>query len=725
MRGLKGSFLARELLLARQPFREESRFYGTVHVETDWQAAGPEGARGQLSSSQCEGRLAAMKSLQDQGIRAKMQIMTLLMCGLVLFVVTGSLCTFQVLTFRSTFQRDTETLAAAIANNCAPPMSFLREEEATNAVSAIQAQPSILSASLVVLHHTNVFAQVGRPENLGMLSRFPDAGNSVFANGQLLLTQPVLLQGDRVGTLYVRSDYHRTLVKQIKFYGQVVAGVLLVATLLGVILTSRLSRTITEPVQRLAQIAKLFGEKRDYSLRAEVDRRSDELGQLAESFNEMLSRIQAQDAALSRSQQKMEALIDSIDGIVWERTPDTFQFTFISRQSESILGYKPRDWIAQPNFWAEKLHPQDADKTVEIGRELAARGQPYSYEYRMVSAAGQTVWIRDCGTVLLDKDKPVALRGILLDITRQKLDAEQLDKLNRQLIDTSRQAGMAEVASGVLHNVGNVLNSVGVAATVVSKRLRESKVTSLRKATRMLREQNGGLAAFLTTDPKGKLLPEYLATVADQLVEDQSKLAEKMESVARNIDHIKEIVAMQQSYAKISGAYEQLVAADLVEDALRINSAAFERHGIELVREFEPRVPNVCVDRHKVLQILINLLRNAKHAMGDMRKEDKRLAIHIGPAGNDRVRISIRDNGIGIPAENLTRIFNHGFTTKKNGHGFGLHSGANAAKEMGGSLIGHSDGPGKGAEFVLELPTASPRRSSQPVPDHAYEPKPI
>jgi len=457
----------------------------------------------------------------------------------------------------------------------------------------------------------------------------------------------------------------------------------------------------------LAQTAQYVGEKKDYSVRAVVGSRGDELGRLAESFNEMLSRIQSQDAALSLSQQKMEALIHSIDGIVWERTPDTFRFTFISRQSQDILGYQPQVWLDQPNFWEEKLHPQDAAKAIRTGRDLAARAQPYTHEYRMMAADGRTVWIRESGTILVEKGQPVAMRGIFLDVTRQKLDAEQLDKLNRQLMGTSRLAGMAEVATGVLHNVGNVLNSVSVAATVVTERLRRSKLANLRRATAVLREQNGQLAQFLTADPKGKLIPEYLATVADQLAGEQTKLIAKMDSVGHHIEHIKEIVAMQQTYAKVSGVYESLAVVALVEDALRMNEAAFDRHGIELLREFAENIPQVHVDRHKVLQILINLLRNAKYAMDAQNGSVKRLVARVGLASPDRVRITIADNGVGIAPEHLTRIFNHGFTTKKDGHGFGLHSGANAAKEMGGTLTAHSDGPGKGAEVTLELPATA------------------
>src|SRR5205823_7706462 len=200
-------------------------------------------------------------------------------------------------------------------------------------------------------------------------------------------------------------------------------------------------------------------------------------------------------------------------------------------------------------------------------------------EYRMTAADGRTVWIRESGTVLVEKGQAVAMRGIFQDITRQKLDAQELDKLNRQLMDTSRRAGMAEVATGVLHNVGNVLNSVSVSATLVADQLRRSKITNLCRATAILREKNGQLAEFLTNDAKGKLLPQYLATVADQVAGEQTKLIAQMKSVGQHIEHIKEIVAMQQSYAKVSGVFETLAVAGLVDDALRMNAAAFDRHG--------------------------------------------------------------------------------------------------------------------------------------------------
>jgi PAS domain S-box-containing protein len=650
-----------------------------------------------------------MKRFRNFPIQQKMLVMTLLICGAVLLVAIAALFIFQVLNFRSNFQRDATTLAVIIAKNSTAAMAFKEDTSATEMVVSLQAKPTVVTASLV-LPDGSLLAHFGKAENAHGLSQFPPAGESRFTGDHLLLTEPIVWKGERVGTFYLRTDYQRTFLALIGFYALVILGILIVSISMAVFLSSRLGRTITQPVLQLAEIARIVGEKKDYSVRAVVTSRGDELGRLAESFNEMLSRIESQDAALSLSQQKMEALVHSIDGIVWERAPVTFRFTFISRQSEDILGYAPQAWLEAPHFWEEKLHSQDAAKAIQIGRDMAARGQPYSYEYRMIAADGRTVWIRESGTVLVEKGQAVAMRGIFQDITRHKSDAEQLDKLNQQLMDASRNAGMAEVATGVLHNVGNILNSVSVSATLVGDRLQSSNVGDLRRATAMMLEQNGRLAEFLTTDPKGKLIPEFLGTVADELADEQAELITEMSSVGEHIEHIKEIVAMQQNYAKLSGVYEWLTVSALVEDALRMNTAAFDRHHIELVREFGENLPAVCVDRHKVLQILINLLRNAKHAMDGRSGHDKRMVIRVEMAAADRVKITVRDNGSGIPPEHLTKIFNHGFTTKKDGHGFGLHSGANAAKEMGGSLTAHSDGLGKGAEFILELSTTEPAR---------------
>jgi len=291
---------------------------------------------------------------------------------------------------------------------------------------------------------------------------------------------------------------------------------------------------------------------------------------------------------------------------------------------------------------------------------------------------------------------------------RDRIETQtKLEDTHQQLLQVSRQAGMAEVATGVLHNVGNVLNSVSVSATVVCDRLRQSEIDDLQSAAAMLDGKNGGLARFLTEDPKGKLLPEYLSKATKLLASERDELVTEMSGVVQHIEHIKEIVAMQQTYAKVFGVLEPVSAESLVQDALRINTAAFDRHGVRVMQHFDEDLPAALVDRHKVLQILVNLLRNAKYALDEQSPAEKRIEIYVTKTAQKNISIAVQDNGIGIAPENLTRIFGHGFTTKKDGHGFGLHSGALAAKQMNGCLRAHSDGPGKGATFTLELPTVA------------------
>ncbi|RYD72878.1 MAG: HAMP domain-containing protein, partial [Verrucomicrobiaceae bacterium] len=263
-----------------------------------------------------------------------------------------------------------------------------------------------------------------------------------------------------------------------------------------------------------------------------------------------------------------------------------------------------------------------------------------------------------------------ALRHEIAERTRAE---EELQRMQDKLIEASRQAGMAEVATGVLHNVGNVLNSVNVSATLIAEKLHHSKVGNLTRAAGLLREQNGTLAQFLTNDPKGKVLPAYIADVSEHLANERIGALEELELLCKNIEHIKDIVARQQNYARSSGLFELLSLDELIDDAIRMNSDSFERHGMVVERDYE-KVPPAALDKHKVLQILINLLRNAKHAVTEAAPPEKRLTVRLRAKENRVAEVRICDNGIGIAPENLTRIFSHGFTTRKEGHGFGLHS---------------------------------------------------
>jgi signal transduction histidine kinase len=293
---------------------------------------------------------------------------------------------------------------------------------------------------------------------------------------------------------------------------------------------------------------------------------------------------------------------------------------------------------------------------------------------------------------------------------REQIEAKdrahaELAAAQQRLITLSREAGMAEIATGVLHNVGNVLNSVNVSTTLLAGRIRESRVDNLIALIGMLEQHSGDLPEFLGRDPKGRRVLPYLVKLGGHFHAERDDLLKELELLSFHVGHIKQIVSTQQSYAKVSGLVENVQLCDMVDDALRIVEPGLVRHKIRVERDSEP-VPAIAADKHQILQILLNLLRNAKQAMqeGDGDEGEKVIRLRIRRLGESRVSLAVEDSGVGLPPENLTRIFGHGFTTKADGHGFGLHSCALAASQMGGSLRAESEGPGHGATFILELP---------------------
>ncbi|WNG51391.1 PAS domain-containing protein [Archangium minus] len=305
--------------------------------------------------------------------------------------------------------------------------------------------------------------------------------------------------------------------------------------------------------------------------------------------------------------------------------------------------------------------------------------------------------------VLSEEGKVVKLTVFVRDITERKAAEARLSELHRGLVDASRLAGMAEVATGVLHNVGNTLNSVNVSANLLGERLRGMRVAGLEKGVRLLREHEADPGTFLTSDPRGRTLPAYLESATAQLVKERDAILAELRTLSDGVEHIRTVVGMQQQYARFSGVVEKVSLPELLDGALRLQATAFQRLHIEVRREYAA-VPPVWVDRHKLFQILLNLLSNARHAMQESGRADPCLTIRVEPGGEGRLRISVVDNGVGIAPENLPRLFTHGFTTKKDGHGFGLHTSALAAEELGGVLSCESPGRGQGATFTLELP---------------------
>ncbi len=291
---------------------------------------------------------------------------------------------------------------------------------------------------------------------------------------------------------------------------------------------------------------------------------------------------------------------------------------------------------------------------------------------------------------------------------------QELTEVHRQLVETARQVGRAEIATNVLHNVGNVLNSVHTSALVAQERLAALKIDNVERTVDLVEQHQGDLASFLTQDPRGRNALPFLRRLGKHMLAERQEIQTLLSDVSRHTEHIGSIVKLQQNFARMPlHLLEPTTLSELVEDAVRINQAALTRHSVKVERNLGD-VPSVLTEKHKVLMILVNLISNAKYALDELPEAERRLTVSLRSLSNERVQIEVRDNGIGIEPEMLTRIFQRGFTTREEGHGFGLHSSALAAQELGGSLVAHSEGPGKGATFTLELPVTPEKQSERP-----------
>ncbi len=415
---------------------------------------------------------------------------------------------------------------------------------------------------------------------------------------------------------------------------------------------------------------------------------------------EIEARIAERTAELQRSEKYLRAIFETepecvklIDreGNVLDMNPAGLAMIG-ARDLDDALGRCVFDFI-EPGF----------REAFQALNDAVFRGESVTGSYEVVGIDGSRRSMETHACPLRDdKGEIVAQLAITRDVTERRRAETELEQAQLDLVAASRRAGMAEVASSVLHNVGNVLNSVNVSCSVIASSVRKSRSSAISRVATLVRENAANLPEFFADGGPGSQIPDYLDKLARGIDEQQESTLREIQSLVRNIDHIKGIIELQQLHGRDSlGAWETLAPAEVAEEALRINHASLERHGIEIVRDYED-VPPIPMERHKVLQILVNLVRNARQATAANPWGNRRITMSIESAG-EQIAIRVVDNGVGIAAENLTRIFSHGFTTKKDGHGFGLHSGALAARQMGGSLEAHSDGPGKGASFTLLL----------------------
>jgi C4-dicarboxylate-specific signal transduction histidine kinase len=283
---------------------------------------------------------------------------------------------------------------------------------------------------------------------------------------------------------------------------------------------------------------------------------------------------------------------------------------------------------------------------------------------------------------------------------REKAESEKM-VLHHQLMTVARKAGMADVSSSILHNVGNSLNGITVSIGVLNEQLQNSKINQLSAISDLLKKNRHQLQYFLTEDPKGKLIPQYFIELGNHINKDLSAFKSELISLDDKMIYVLNVIKSQQLISSYSGVTESLHVQELINSAFQMCGNVFEINNIEIIQNFDD--VEFLSDRHKILQILINIFLNANDAI--MAIDTSKRMIEINVIKNDNsLQINVSDTGIGIDSNDITKIFSFGFTTKPAGHGFGLHSSALAATELRGSLVAESEGLYKGAKFILTLP---------------------
>lgn len=346
------------------------------------------------------------------------------------------------------------------------------------------------------------------------------------------------------------------------------------------------------------------------------------------------------------------------------------------------------------------IHKDERKTLHHLVQESLDNQHNFTCELKVKNSSGKFHWYR---IVMDNENKKHQLSGILIDIDRDKKNEEEIKELGKKLLITARRAGMSEIATSILHNIGNVLNSSNISINMLKDSLRQPYFPKLLKIIELLKENKTQLNDYLTQDEKGKLIPDYLIALGEILQKEYQKNQEELDNLDDDVQHIKDIVSMQQTFSGVSSIAEKIYLPDLIETALQMSSNPLKDKLIDIHKDYLESA-FIFADKSKLLQILINLIQNAKDAVLKNNIDKRKRIDFIVKLKNGKVKIMTVDNGIGILPENIQRVFSFGFTTKPSGHGFGLHSCALSAQDMGGSLKAESKGIGLGSTFTLTLP---------------------
>jgi PAS domain S-box-containing protein len=400
---------------------------------------------------------------------------------------------------------------------------------------------------------------------------------------------------------------------------------------------------------------------------------------------------------LHRQTAELRVLFDLMPAMIWFKDT-TGRILRANQRAAHAAGLAIAEIEGRPTA---EIYPRDAARYQADDKAVIDSGLPrMGLVERLVNATGTDLWIETDKVPYFDQQGNVV--GIVVmaqDITERRSEER---KASHQLVEASRLGGKAEVATEVLHDIGNILNSVNVSAALVVENVRNSRASRMADVVALLRENRADLATYITTDPQGQHVPEMLEALSREWVAQQKLLVTELGQLHENVDRIKRAIDAQQTHAVAADIIESMGVDELVEDAVRLQQGVLAEQQVHLVRDFTS-MPPILVARHKAVGILVSLLINGRQACKLRDPASRRITLRIERRpGHAAIRVT--DNGAGIPAENLVRIFAPGFTTQADARGYGLHGAALAAAELGGSLDASSEGVGRGATFTLELP---------------------
>lgn len=296
------------------------------------------------------------------------------------------------------------------------------------------------------------------------------------------------------------------------------------------------------------------------------------------------------------------------------------------------------------------------------------------------------------------------ITGIAMDVNNRKQAEENIASLNQQLVTSARNAGMADVATSILHNVGNILNSANVGLSLISETYEYSFINKILSILTMLENNKENINTYLFKDDKGKLIIPYLISINEELNREFNKNKSEINNLVTHLNHIREIIDMQQNISGKSTLIESISLKETIETALKMSTHKLGNNLIQIEQVYDS-IDKIKTDKSKLLQILVNLLQNAKEAIfSHTDSNNKKISIIVKKVNDNKIKLLISDSGIGIDPKDKIKIFSFGFTNKEGGHGYGLHASALFAKELGGALELESEGVGKGATFTLSLP---------------------